>query len=136
MWDLVRNVRDRGCTVFLTTHYMEEAEQLCDRVLILDHGRVVAFDTPDALIHTLDVEKRLVFTLAEGQEAPALSELAQVQRVEQVGQRLVVYGRGDRFVSTVVYALEDSGVPFLDLRTEQPNLEDVFLALTGREMRD
>jgi hypothetical protein len=56
--------------------------------------------------------------------------------MEQSPQRLVVYGHGERFVSSVVYALEDAGVPFLDLRTEQPNLEDVFLALTGREMRE
>jgi ABC-2 type transport system ATP-binding protein len=142
MWDLVRQIRDRGCTVVLTTHFMEEAERLCDRVAIIDHGRIVALDTPDALIRSLGIEKRLVFTLPEvqpGQETPAapeLSGLAQVSRVERSNGRMVVYGHGDRFVSSVVYALEDGGVPFLDLRTEQPNLEDVFLALTGREMRE
>ena len=136
MWDLVRHVRDRGCTVFLTTHYMEEAEYLCDRLLILDHGQVVSLDSPEALIRSLDAERRLVFSLPDGQTAPDLAGLPLVQRVEQSPQRLVVYGHGERFVSSVVYALEDAGVPFLDLRTEQPNLEDVFLALTGREMRE
>jgi ABC-2 type transport system ATP-binding protein len=136
MWDLVRQVRERGCTVFLTTHYMEEAERLCDRVLIIDHGRIVALDAPEALIRSLGVERRLVFTLPDGQTAPAFSALPQVQKVEQAGQSLVVYGQGERFVSAVVYALEDAGIHFLDLRTEQPNLEDVFLALTGREMRE
>ena len=142
MWDLVRQVRDRGCTVVLTTHFMEEAERLCDRVAIIDHGRIVALDTPEALIRSLGVEKRLVFTLPEtlpGQQAPqipSLANLAQVSRVERSNGNMVVYGHGDRFVSSVVSALEDGGLPFLDLRTEQPNLEDVFLALTGREMRE
>jgi len=136
MWDLVRNVRDRGCTVVLTTHFMEEAERLCDRVLIIDHGRIVALDPPAALIRSLGVERRLVFTLSDHQELPVLANLPQVKRVEQTGSQLVVDGLGDRFVSSVVDAMEDSGIHFLDLRTEQPNLEDVFLALTGKEMRE
>ena len=142
MWDLVRQVRDRGCTVILTTHFMEEAERLCDRVAIIDHGRIIALDTPDALIRSLGVEKRLVFTLPETSTAadvttlPALAGLPQVGRVERSDGRMVVYGQGDRFVNAVVDALEDAGVSFLDLRTEQPSLEDVFLALTGRGMRE
>lgn len=136
-WDLVRQVREDGCTVVLTTHSMEEAERLCDRVLIMDHGRIVALDTPEALIRALGAEQRLVFTLPPGQASPAsLADLPQVRRVEQADGRLTVYGQGDRFVSSVVYALEEAGVPFLDLRTVQPSLEDVFLALTGREMRE
>jgi ABC-2 type transport system ATP-binding protein len=135
MWDLVRDVREAGCAVVLTTHSMEEAERLCDRVLIVDHGRVVALDTPAALVSGLGVEKRLVFTLPEGASAPSLVSNDCVERVEQDGTRVVVYGRGDRFASTVVSALEDAHVDFLDLRTEQADLEDVFLALTGREMR-
>ena len=136
MWDLVREVRHAGCTVVLTTHSMEEAERLCDRVLIVDHGSVVALDTPAALVRSLGVERRLVFTLPEGVAAPSLDGNGLVERVEQIDSRVVVYGRGDRFASSVVSALEDAHVDFLDLRTEQPDLEDVFLALTGREMRD
>ena len=136
MWDLVRQIREQGCTVFLTTHFMEEAERLCDRVLIMDRGQIVALDTPEAMIRSLGAENRLVFTLPENQADPLLTDLPQVRRVEQFGERVVVYGHGERFASSVVYALEDAGVDFLDLRTEQPNLEDVFLALTGREMRE
>lgn len=135
-WDLVRDVRESGCTVVLTTHSMEEAERLCDRVLIIDHGAVVALDTPSALISSLGVERRIAFTLPEGVSAPPLDGIGAIERVEQIGPRVAVYGRGDRFASSVVSALEDAQVDFLDLRTEQPNLEDVFLALTGREMRD
>jgi ABC-2 type transport system ATP-binding protein len=134
MWDLVRRIRDDGCTVFLTTHFMEEAERLCDRVAILDHGRIIALDTPEALVRALGTQKRLVFSLPEGQAAPDLAVLPQVERTEFSGSRLVVYGHGERFASAVVYALEEAGTPFLDLRTEQPNLEDVFLCLTAREL--
>jgi len=136
MWDLVRDVRSAGCTVVLTTHFMEEAERLCDRVLIIDHGAVVALDTPEALVGSLGVERRLVFTLPDGVAAPPLDGVSAVGRVEQTGARVAVYGTGDRFASSVVSALEDARVDFLDLRTEQPSLEDVFLALTGREMRE
>ncbi|MCK4472460.1 MAG: ABC transporter ATP-binding protein [Anaerolineae bacterium] len=136
MWDLVRQIREQGCTVFLTTHFMEEAERLCDRVLIIDQGQIVALDTPEAMIRSLGAENRLVFTIPENQAVPPLTDLPQVQRVEQFGERVVVYGHGERFASSVVYALEDAGVDFLDLRTEQPNLEDVFLSLTGQEMRE
>jgi ABC-2 type transport system ATP-binding protein len=136
MWDLVREIREQGCTVFLTTHYMEEAERLCDRVLIINHGQIVAFDTPEAMIRSLGAENRLVFTLPANQTAPALTDLPQVQRIERLGDRVVVYGHGRRFASSVVYALEDAEVDFLDLRTEQPNLEDVFLSLTGRGIRE
>ena len=135
MWDLVRQIRDKGCTVFLTTHFMEEAERLCDRVLIIDHGKIVALDTPESLIRGLGVEKRLVFTLPADQATPALN-LPHVKRVERSGERMIVYGEGERFTSAVVDALENEHVSFLDLRTEQANLEDVFLALTGREIRE
>jgi ABC-2 type transport system ATP-binding protein len=136
MWDLVRQIREGGATVFLTTHYMEEAERLCDRVLIIDQGQIVALDTPEALIRSLGVEKRLVFTIPADSTIPPLDQIPLVNRVETIGDRIVVYGHGDRFASTVVRAMEDSALDFLDLRTEQPNLEDVFLSLTGREIRE
>jgi ABC-2 type transport system ATP-binding protein len=136
MWDLVRQIREQGTTVFLTTHYMEEAERLCDRVLIIDQGQVVVLDTPEALIRSLGVEKRLVFTILDGSSIPPLDEIPLVNRVEKIGDRIVVYGHGDRFASTVVRAMEDASLDFLDLRTEQPDLEDVFLDLTGREIRE
>ncbi len=136
MWDLVRYVRQEGCTVFLTTHFMEEAERLCDRVLIIDHGQIVALDSPEALIRSLGVEKRLVFTLPENQPTPSLAGLPQVRRIERSGQRMIVYGEGEGFASAVVSSLEAGGIDVLDLRTEQPNLEDVFIALTGREIRE
>jgi len=136
MWDLVRGIREQGKTVFLTTHFMEEAERLCDRVAIMDHGKIVALDTPENLIRSLGSENRVVFSVTERLDERGLQTLSVVARVEQVGERVVVYGRGDGLVSGVVNALEADGVRFRDLRTEQPSLEDVFLALTGREMQE
>ncbi len=135
MWGLVRQIRDRGCTVVLTTHYMEEAERLCDRVMIVDRGRIVAMDTPGALINSLGADTRIVFG-APGQDVSSLSRLTAVTRVERSDGDIIVYGHGDRFASSVIHALEDAEIVFTDFRTEQPDLEDVFLSLTGKEMRE
>jgi len=139
IWDLVRDVRSKGKTVLLTTHFMEEAERLCDRVAILDHGRVVALDTPAALIRNLGTEERVVFSVDGTLPAGFEKALSSAARVEVQGERVVVHGQNGRkvaLVSEVVSLLGTQGVTFRDLRTEQPNLEDVFLSLTGREMRE
>lgn len=136
MWDLVRQMREEGKTVFLTTHYMEEAEELCDRVLIIDYGKIVALDTPEALIRNLEVESRVIFTLGDAFRSESLEAVAGVTRVERTGERVIVYGRGERLLSGIVHAVEDQGWPLRDLRVEQPTLEDVFLSLTGRGIRD
>ncbi len=136
MWDLVRNIRGQGKTVFLTTHYMEEAEQLCDRVVVIDRGKIVALDTPAALIRSLGAEKRVAFTLSGSLDLQPFRRVPGVAKVERIGERVVIYGQGEKLLSGVVTILEQANVPFRDLHTEQPTLEDVFLALTGREMRD
>ncbi len=136
MWDLVRTIRERGATVVLTTHYMEEAERLCDRVMIIDGGRIVALDSPETLIKSLGVDQRIVFGAPERQDLACLTGVPAVTRIEQGAERVIVYGGGRRFAGSVVSALEDADVPFTDLHTEQPNLEDVFLSLTGQEMRE
>jgi ABC-2 type transport system ATP-binding protein len=135
MWDLVRGIRDQGKTIFLTTHFMEEAERLCDRVAIMDQGHIVALDSPGNLIRGLGDESRVVFS-AEGEFAAAeLERLSSVTRVESAGDGFVVYGRGDRLLPEVVNALSTAGLRFRELHTERSTLEDVFLALTGRRMR-
>jgi ABC-2 type transport system ATP-binding protein len=139
IWDLVRDVRARGKTVFLTTHFMEEAERLCDRVAVLDHGRIVALDTPAALIHDLDAEERVIFNVDGTLPAGFEKTLPNAVRLEIQGAQVTVHGKNGReipLVSEVVNLLTEQGVAFRDLRTEQPNLEDVFLSLTGRKIRE
>ncbi len=150
IWDLVRGIREQGTTVFLTTHFMDEAERLCDRVAILDHGRIIALDTPANLVSQLGMATRIAFQVNDhtgsaqkdgGSESSAavfdaarIGVIDGVQRVEQEADQVLVYGQGAGLVGAVVTTLETNGVPFLNLRTEQADLEDVFLKLTGREI--
>ena len=139
IWDLVRDVRARGKTVFLTTHFMEEAERLCDRVAVLDHGRIVALDTPTALIHDLEAEERVTFNLDGTLPTDFERALPDAVYLQVEGQQVTIHGKNGRqvpLVSKVVNLLTEQGVVFHDLRTEQPTLEDVFLSLTGRKMRE
>jgi ABC-2 type transport system ATP-binding protein len=136
IWDLVRDIQKSGKTVILTTHFMEEAERLCDRVAIIDHGRIVALDSPANLIQSLGAENRIIFNVENADERPSekLKGTAGVTKIEQIGDRVIVYGTGNELAGKVVNALTSKGIRFSNLRTEQPNLEDVFLTLTGREM--
>jgi ABC-2 type transport system ATP-binding protein len=138
IWDLVRDVRARGKTVVLTTHFMEEAERLCDRVAILDHGRIVAMDTPATLIRSLGSEERVVFSLDGKLPAGFENAFSGAVQIDVQGERVIVRGKNFRdglLVSEVVSLLSTGGIPIRDLRTEQPTLEDVFLNLTGRVVR-
>ena len=136
MWKLVQDIRNQGKTVFLTTHYMEEAEQLCNRVAIIDRGNIIALDTPENLIRSLGVDSRIIFSVKEPFEIEHLKKLKSVSRVECSNERVIVYGQGEKLVGEVVNMLTVDGVYFHDLRTEQPTLDDVFLTLTGHEIRD
>jgi ABC-2 type transport system ATP-binding protein len=128
-WDLIRTVRDNGTTVTLVTHFMEEAEKLCDRVAIIDHGRVIAMDTPQGLINKYGSEVRVIFT-SENPDLPWLAEIPQVKGVTKRGHRFEVEGSGP-VLALVAAALVEHGITPPDLRVEQSTLEDVFLKLTG-----
>jgi ABC-2 type transport system ATP-binding protein len=135
VWDLIADIRKRGKTVFLTTHFMEEAERLCDRVLIMNGGCIVALDSPENLIRSLGGGSRVVFSAEAGMELERLRELPSVERVEAIGERVIVHGRDERLIVDVVNALGRSGFRFRDFHTEQPTLEDVFLSLAGDSNR-
>lgn len=136
MWEVVESIRERGATVVLTTHFMDEAERLCDRVAIIDHGRIIALDTVPALIrdHAGDAKARLLF---EGPppENPDLRHIGQVTSAHLEGRHLVVHGRGG-FLQDVLAEFTRQGLRVADLRVTSPGLEDVFLGLTGRAMRE
>jgi ABC-2 type transport system ATP-binding protein len=139
IWDLVRDIRSKGTTVLLTTHFMEEAERLCDRVLILDHGHIVALDTPAALMRSVGADESVVFSVDGPLPAEFEQALAGIARIEARDDRVIVRGTSGRqvpLVVDVVGQLAKLGTRFRDLRSEQPTLEDVFLKLTGRGMRE
>ena len=136
IWDLVRDIRARGKTVFLTTHLMEEAERLCDRVAILDHGRIVDIDTPAGLVSRHCPERTVVLATLDARAAAHLEAVPQVDGVSVEALRLVIRGRGDGLVTAVIQCLAEHQIRVTDFSTVAPNLEDVFLELTGHSIRD
>lgn len=130
-WDLVRRIRERGTTVVLVTHFMDEAEQLCDRVAVVDEGRVIALDTPPRLVETHAGAAVVTFTAA-AEDLSFLESLPGVESVARLGPRVEVRGRG-AVVVRVGAALASQGLLPTDLHVERATLEDVFLALTERE---
>lgn len=134
-WDAVRAIRDQGKTVVLVTHFMDEAEELADRIAIIDQGNIVALDTPQALIQNLHAETRVRFTNYNGYDPQTLRTVTGVTAVEQRGKQVIVEGNG-ALLAHVATALAEHNITPTDLRVEQANLEDVFLALTGRSIRN
>jgi ABC-2 type transport system ATP-binding protein len=136
IWDLVRGIRDRGKTVFLTTHLMEEAERLCDRVGILDHGRVVDIGTPAELVRRHCPERTVVVTTDDPTARERFQAIPAVVSVSVQGPQVTVRGSGEELVTEVIRCLSEHRIRVVDFRTETPTLEDVFLRLTGHLIRD
>jgi len=133
-WGLIGAIRDRGATVVLVTHYMDEAEQLCDRIAVVDGGRVVATDTPQGLISRFGGPIRITFT-PDGHDVRFLENVAHVQAVRRRGDRVEAEGTGP-VLALVAAELVARGLVPADLRVEQPTLEDVFLRLTDDRAHD
>jgi ABC-2 type transport system ATP-binding protein len=134
-WDLIRAIREQGKTVVLITHFMDEVEALADRVAVIDHGRVVALDTPDNLIASLNRETKVLFSVPNGFQAARLENVSGVSAVNQYDRQITVSGNGP-LLANVAAALAQHNIAPADLRVQQANLEDVFLALTGRTIRN
>ncbi len=128
-WELVERLREGGKTVVLVTHFMEEAERLCDRVAVVDRGKLLALDTPGGLVRSLGGgTQRVRFSAVEGVDYSGLGRLPGVEMVARHNGEVVV--SGSRVLFEVVRSLDSSGYVPDDLRTERTTLEDVFLALT------
>jgi ABC-2 type transport system ATP-binding protein len=136
IWDLVRSIRERGKTVLLTTHLMEEAERLCDRVAIVERGRVIDVGTPAGLVARHCPEQAVILATEDPSAGERLRAVPEVDAVENRGAEIVVRGRGVDLVTRVIQCLAANRIHVTGFRTELPNLEDVFLALTGRSIRD
>ena len=136
IWDLVRGIRDRGKTVFMTTHLMEEAERLCDRVAIIEHGRIIDADTPQRLVDKHCPERSVVLNTEDGNAEERFRSIPHVTDVTRDGSQFKIHGKGDGFITEVIQCLAEHRVHVTSFRAEQPNLEDVFLKLTGHSIRD
>ncbi|MFF3669765.1 ABC transporter ATP-binding protein [Microtetraspora malaysiensis] len=129
-WELIKRVRASGVTVVLVSHFMDEVEELCDRVAVFDRGTIVAIDTPAGLVDGIDAEHQMRFTLMAG-DMVELGGLPGVTGVTRTGNRVVVTGRGD-FATAVTAELARHHVLVSDLRIDKRTLDDAFVALTGR----
>lgn len=143
VWDIIRRFRDRSRTVMLTTHYMDEAERLCDRVAIVDHGKIIALGTPRELIRSLGGEHIIEFSLASanGQvptpDGRLFADLPTVHAFrEEDGQVCLSVGEPHIALPALLNRLRDSGLELGSLTTRHASLEDVFVSLTGRHLRD
>ena len=135
IWDLVRGIRQRGKTVFMTTHLMDEAERLCDRVAVIDRGRIVDIGSPAALVRRHCPERTVVVTTTELSADEQFRRLPGVTAVERHDNDVAVRGRADDLVTSVIQCVASHAIPVADFRTETPTLEDVFLTLTGHSIR-
>ena len=138
MWDEVRRLRDGGMTVFLTTHYLEEADALCDRIAIIDHGRIVAGGTPEELKRR--VAGDLVTLGISGETEKALIVLQQQPFVRKAttedGLLRLYVDHGETAVPAILRLLDSQGIGLLTVAMSRPSLDDVFLTQTGRSLRD
>jgi ABC-2 type transport system ATP-binding protein len=134
-WTLIERVRDRGVSILLVTHFMEEAERLCDRLAVLDRGRIVALDTPAAIVSRVGGEHRLSFVTSAPVDRRRLAALAEVTAVDQQHHAVVVTGN-EHLVQAVMAWLTGERIVAEQLRVDQPDLDDAFVALTGRSLDD
>ncbi|SIQ17673.1 ABC transporter ATP-binding protein [Micromonospora avicenniae] len=134
-WGLIERVRERGVTIVLVTHFMEEAERLCDRVAVIDGGRVVALDSPGGLVSRVVPEQRIRFRPSSPVEDHVFTDLPEVSSVTRSGGQLVVTGTGD-LLHAVTAVLARNQIVAADLRLEQSTLDDAFVELTGQRPAD
>jgi ABC-2 type transport system ATP-binding protein len=136
IWELVRGIRERGKTVFLTTHLMEEAERLCDRVAIIDHGRVIDIGSPAELVRRHCPERTVIVATGDPGAVERFRAIPHVEVVRSRDSRVAIRGGGDDLVMHVIQCLAEHRIRAVDFQTELPTLEDVFLKLTGHRIRE
>lgn len=135
LWQIIADFQGRGGTVLLTTHYMDEAERLCDRVAIVDHGRVIALGTPRELIGRLGGDQIVEFATEPGADPAALAGLPEVRNVREYGGRRVIETSAVHVaMPALLDRLRERGLRLTDLTTRRASLEDVFISLTGRRL--
>lgn len=134
-WGLVEKVRAEGATVILVTHFMEEAERLCDRIAVIDHGEIQAIGPVEDLLRTNDSTRRLTFTLDSTVDVSFLDALPTVRDISRDGPLVVVTG-GDYLMADIATALREREIDPLDIAMKSGSLEDVFIRLTGTEIRE
>jgi len=135
MWSMIKDLKKEGRTIFLTTHYMEEAEFLCDRVAIIDKGQIIALDTPKKLIEKSEIEEMISFE-TDYIDLEKLKKIKGVVNVITKDNEVVIFGKSEDLLKDLVIHLYSEKIVFKNLKTKKPNLEDTFLKLTGRHFEE
>lgn len=137
LWDVILELKNMGKTVFLSTHFMDEAQRLCDRVAIIDHGRIIALDEPDRLVEQHIKESALEFDASVFSQDERILELKGVTRVVKSEEQITLYTEDITSTIAELFQLSETlNVSVENLKVRQPTLEDVFLKLTGRSIRE
>ncbi|WP_329609998.1 ABC transporter ATP-binding protein [Microaerobacter geothermalis] len=136
LWDIIQKLREQGKTILLSTHYMEEADHLCDRIAIMDQGRIIALDTPGNLKKRIGFSGTIHFRTPKTDLESQNWYLDQVELVQKNGDEVILFSRDIHQTLKNLFHIIDQGVIIHDLQSHSVTLEDVFLQLTGRRLRD
>jgi len=138
IWDYIKGVNEEGTTIFLTTHYMDEADRLSDRIEIIDHGRIIASGTTESLKNTLGEDMIYLETKDDERAMVAAKRVSEVSQVKQMstGLELILISDGAKAMPKVLRAIEKDDIGIISVRMKKPSLDDVFVHYTGRQMRD
>lgn len=138
IWDYIKGVNEEGTTIFLTTHYMDEADRLSDSIEIIDHGRIIASGTSESLKNTLGEDMMYLETKDDEKAIEAAKKVPEVSQVKRMssGLELILSADGAKVMPKVVRSIEKDGIGILSVKMKKPSLDDVFVHYTGRELRD
>lgn len=135
MWELILNMRKKGITIVLISHFMDEVEAICDRVAVMNQGKIIAMGTVREIVRELNLKEEVTFKTKEKVDE-FLKALDQVDQVQYKGDQVIVYGEGDDFVSSVMVNLDKHHILYHDVNVKKPDLEEVFLHIAGRPYND
>ncbi len=138
IWDYIKGINEEGTTIFLTTHYMDEADRLSDRVEIIDHGKIIASGTSESLKNTLGEDMMYLETADDEKAILAAKRVAEVSEVKRMssGLELILSADGAKVMPKVLRSIENDGIGIVSVKMKKPSLDDVFVHYTGREIRD
>lgn len=135
MWEQIKRLRAKGITIFMTTHFMEEAEYLCDNIAIMNHGKIISMDSVSNLLTHSNLDDRISF-VAKDVNMDRLQTVSGVNRVNQLGDKYTVFGKSETLAEDLLLHLRREGNEYTELNMRKPNLDDLFLALTGQNLSD
>ncbi|MCK5128746.1 MAG: ABC transporter ATP-binding protein [Clostridiales bacterium] len=135
MWQCIKELKDEGRTVFMTTHYMEEAAFLCDKICIIHDGKIIAMDTVDGVVENSDIDMEVTFE-SKKDVTELLKKIKNINNIVKNNESYTVYFKDEEVIGEIILVLKDNNISFKKLNINRPNLEDVYLKLTGTKWKE